>query len=86
MWILGKFQLRLRAPTGTRVERTEVIALKALDAIKAEAGGDNVAITLGFVGRTTDELSHQHDSPLDEWLAGGRPAGRVAKGFRDPAE
>jgi multidrug efflux pump subunit AcrB len=46
----GQFQLRLRAPTGTRVERTEVIALKALDAIKAEAGGDNVAITLGFVG------------------------------------
>lgn len=46
----GQFQLRLRAPTGTRVERTEVLALKALDAIKAEAGGDNVAITLGFVG------------------------------------
>src|SRR5262245_10029477 len=46
----GQFQLRLWAPTGTRVERTEVIALKALDAIKAEAGGDNVAITLGFVG------------------------------------
>jgi multidrug efflux pump subunit AcrB len=46
----GQFQLRLRAPTGTRVERTEVIALKALDAIKAEAGSDNVAITLGFVG------------------------------------
>ena len=46
----GLFQLRLRAPTGTRVERTEVIALKALDAIRAEAGADNVAITLGFVG------------------------------------
>ena len=46
----GQFQLRLRAPTGTRVERTEVIALKALDAIKAEAGSDNVDITLGFVG------------------------------------
>src|SRR5215468_10116180 len=46
----GQFQLRLRAPTGTRVERTEVIAIKALDAIKAEAGSDNVDITLGFVG------------------------------------
>jgi multidrug efflux pump subunit AcrB len=46
----GQFQLRLRAPTGTRVERTELIALKALDAIKAEAGPDNVEITLGFVG------------------------------------
>ncbi|HKF54887.1 MAG TPA: efflux RND transporter permease subunit [Blastocatellia bacterium] len=46
----GQFQLRLRAPTGTRVERTELIALKALDAIKAEAGPDNVEITLSFVG------------------------------------
>ncbi len=46
----GQFQLRLRAPTGTRVERTEVIALKALDAIRAEAGAENVAITLSFVG------------------------------------
>ena len=46
----GQFQLRLRAPTGTRVERTEVIALQALDAIRAEAGPENVAITLGFVG------------------------------------
>jgi multidrug efflux pump subunit AcrB len=46
----GQFQLRLRAPTGTRVERTETIVLKALDAIKAEAGADNVAITLSFVG------------------------------------
>ncbi|HSB08603.1 MAG TPA: efflux RND transporter permease subunit [Blastocatellia bacterium] len=46
----GQFQLRLRAPTGTRVERTETIVLKALDAIKAEAGADNVAISLSFIG------------------------------------
>lgn len=46
----GQFQLRLRAPTGTRVERTEDIALKALDTIRNEAGPNNVAITLGFVG------------------------------------
>jgi len=46
----GQFQLRLQAPTGTRVERTEVIALKALDTIKAEAGPENVEITLAYVG------------------------------------
>ena len=46
----GQFQLRLRAPTGTRVERTEDIALKALETIRNEAGPNNVAITLGFVG------------------------------------
>jgi multidrug efflux pump subunit AcrB len=46
----GQFQLRLRAPTGTRVERTEEIALKALDVIRAEAGPSNVEISLAFVG------------------------------------
>ncbi|HSU61226.1 MAG TPA: efflux RND transporter permease subunit, partial [Bryobacteraceae bacterium] len=40
----GQFQLRLRAPTGTRIERTEVLALKALDIIKREVGPQNVAI------------------------------------------
>jgi multidrug efflux pump subunit AcrB len=46
----GQFQLRLRAPTGTRVERTEVIALRALRAIREEAGPENVALTLSFIG------------------------------------
>ena len=35
---------------GTRIERTEQIALQALDAIKREVGPDNVEISLGFVG------------------------------------
>jgi len=34
----GQIQLRLRAPTGTRIERTELIALKVLDVIKQEVG------------------------------------------------
>jgi multidrug efflux pump subunit AcrB len=46
----GQFMLRLRAPTGTRVERTEGIAQRALEAIGREAGPGNVEITLGFVG------------------------------------
>ena len=46
----GQFMLRLRAPTGTRVERTEGIAQKALEAISREAGPGNVEITLAFVG------------------------------------
>jgi multidrug efflux pump subunit AcrB len=45
-----QFQIRLRAPTGTRIERTELIALKAVDLIKQEAGPDNVAISTGFIG------------------------------------
>jgi multidrug efflux pump subunit AcrB len=46
----GQLQLRLRAPTGTHVTGTEAIALDVLDLIKKEAGAENVAITLGFVG------------------------------------
>lgn len=46
----GLFQLRFRAPVGTRVERTETAALKILDAIREEVGPGNVDITLGFVG------------------------------------
>jgi multidrug efflux pump subunit AcrB len=46
----GQFQLHLRAPAGTRIERTEQIALQTLDAIKREVGPDNVEISLGFVG------------------------------------
>jgi multidrug efflux pump subunit AcrB len=45
-----QIQLRLRAPTGTRIERTEVIALKAIDVIKQAVGPDNVQITTGFIG------------------------------------
>jgi len=46
----GQFQLRFRAPTGTRVGATEVMALRILDEIHKAAGSDNVAVTLGYVG------------------------------------
>jgi multidrug efflux pump subunit AcrB len=46
----GQLQVRLRAPTGTSVDGTEQIALKALDIVKNEVGADNVAITLAFLG------------------------------------
>ncbi len=46
----GQLQLRLRAPTGTRVDKTEAIALEVIAAIKQEAGEDQVALTLAFVG------------------------------------
>lgn len=43
-------QLRLRAPTGTRIERTEQIALQALDVIQREVGPNGIAISTGYVG------------------------------------
>lgn len=45
-----QIQLRLRAPTGTRIERTEQVALKTLEAIKQEVGAANVAISTGYIG------------------------------------
>ena len=46
----GQLALRLRAPSGTRIEKTEQLTLKTLDLIKQEVGADNVAITLAFIG------------------------------------
>jgi multidrug efflux pump subunit AcrB len=46
----NQFQLRLRAPTGTRIERTEMIELKALDLVKQEVGPQNVLISTAFIG------------------------------------
>jgi multidrug efflux pump subunit AcrB len=46
----GQFQLRLKAPAGTRIEQTEAIVKESLEIIKQEAGPDNVAVTLGYIG------------------------------------
>src|SRR5712691_5639474 len=48
-----QLQLRLRAPTGTRLERTELIEMKAMDVIKDAVGPKNVEITTGFIGVQT---------------------------------
>ncbi len=46
----GRFQLRLRAPDGTRYEETERLAIAALDRIARDVGRGNVAISIGYVG------------------------------------
>ena len=46
----GQIQVRLRAPTGTRVERTERMALRVLDTVAEAVGPENVQASLGFVG------------------------------------
>ncbi|MBP6820680.1 MAG: efflux RND transporter permease subunit [Acidobacteria bacterium] len=66
----GMFQLRLRAPVGTRVERTEVITQKALDAIKTETG-DKVDISLGYVG--TQPASYPINT-IHLWMSGSHEA------------
>ena len=47
---VGQLQLRLRAPAGTRIERTELISSNVLHAIESEVGATNLQLSLGFVG------------------------------------
>jgi multidrug efflux pump subunit AcrB len=47
---ISQFQLRFRAPAGTKFESTERLATEVLDEIKQAAGPNNVEITLGYIG------------------------------------
>ncbi|NCI45049.1 efflux RND transporter permease subunit [Sediminibacterium soli] len=46
----GQMQVRLRLPTGTRIERTEDITRNLLSAVDSIAGKNQVAISSAFVG------------------------------------
>jgi len=46
----GRFQMRMRAPTGTRIEETEKLAQGVLEAIRGEVGADDVEISIGYIG------------------------------------
>ncbi len=45
-----QIRMRLFAPTGTRLERTEPMALRAIESIRETIGRDKVALTTSFVG------------------------------------
>ncbi len=71
----GQFALRLRAPSGTRVDLTEALAKKVLDTIAREAGGaDKIDVTIGMVGVHNSSfpvnLVHLwNGGPEEGWLA-----------------
>ncbi|WP_201750090.1 efflux RND transporter permease subunit [Tautonia marina] len=46
----GRFQLRLKAPPGTRVEKTEQIIRDVLATIEDEVGRDAIEISVGYAG------------------------------------
>jgi multidrug efflux pump subunit AcrB len=46
----NEFRLRLRAPDGTHIDRTEQIALTVLDTVGKTVGPEKIALTLGYVG------------------------------------
>jgi multidrug efflux pump subunit AcrB len=71
----GQFALRLRAPSGTRVDLTEALAKRVLDTIAREAGGaDKIEVTIGMVGVHNSSfpvnLVHLwNGGPEEGWLA-----------------
>ncbi|AEV97162.1 acriflavin resistance protein [Niastella koreensis] len=67
----GQFQLRLRAPEGTRIERTEGIMLKTLDALNGIVGKEHIAVTSAFIGQHPGLFS---TSPIYLFMAGPHEA------------
>jgi multidrug efflux pump subunit AcrB len=64
----GVFLLRMKAPTGTRIERTELLAQKALDLIEREAGGpQSVKMSVGYVGSFPSNYPIQ---AVHQWTSG----------------
>ncbi len=71
----GQFAVRLRAPSGTRVDLTEAISVKVLRLIEREAGGaDQIDISIGLIGVHNSSfpvnLVHLwNGGPEEGWLA-----------------
>jgi multidrug efflux pump subunit AcrB len=63
----GQFQVRLRAPDGTRLERTEVDMVKTLHVLEQLVGKKNIAVTSAFVGQHPGQFS---TSPIYLFMAG----------------
>ncbi len=63
----GQFQLRMRAPTGTRIERTEELTQQAIKIIEGEAGPGNVTMTVGYVGMFPTNYPIQS---VHQWMSG----------------
>jgi multidrug efflux pump subunit AcrB len=71
----GQFQLRMRAPPGTRIERTEELAKRALDLIGEMVGPENLGTTVAYGGISPSSYTSNNRLRLDQ-----RPRGRPAAG------
>ncbi|AUD02716.1 efflux RND transporter permease subunit [Spirosoma pollinicola] len=63
----GQFQVRLRNPDGTRLEKTEATMLKTIDVLNGLVGKENVEITSAMVGMHGSQFS---TSPIYLFMAG----------------
>lgn len=66
-----QFQVRLRLPDGTRIERTEAQTMKFLDVVNNVIGKENISITSAYVGNHPQLFSV---SPIYLWMAGPHEA------------
>ena len=71
---LGQVALRFRAPAGTKVENTEVMARTVLDLVQREVGAEKIALTMGLIGvhaaNYPVNLIHLwNGGPEEGWLA-----------------
>jgi len=67
----SQFQVRMRLPDGTRIERTEAQTIKLMDGIKEIVGKENVSITSAYAGTHPQLFSI---SPIFLWMAGPHEA------------
>ncbi|HEY2649846.1 MAG TPA: efflux RND transporter permease subunit, partial [Puia sp.] len=67
----GQFQVRLRAPDGTRIERTEEITIKAIHILEDLVGKENISVTSAFVGQHPGQFS---TSPVYLFMSGPQEA------------
>jgi multidrug efflux pump subunit AcrB len=67
----GQLQMRLRAPDGTRIERTEAMVVKTLGVLNELVGKKNIAITSAFIGQHPAQFS---TSPIYLFMSGPHEA------------
>jgi multidrug efflux pump subunit AcrB len=63
----SQFQVRIRAPEGTRIERTEEKTIKVTDIVKRIVGNENVLVTSAYIGQHPSLFS---TNPIFLWTAG----------------
>ncbi len=67
----GQFMMRLRAPEGMRIERTEMVMLKTLNALDELVGKKNISITSAYIGQHPGLFS---TSPIYLFMSGPHEA------------
>ncbi|QNF34245.1 efflux RND transporter permease subunit [Adhaeribacter swui] len=67
----GQFQVRLRAPDGTRIERTEAKLVKTLKVLENMVGKENIEISSAFIGQHPGQYS---TAPIYLFMSGPQEA------------